>query len=346
MVAEARRAAFLSHANIAQVLDVGLDDGGCFVTTEYVSGVSLASLLAERVIPWPIMVHTAIQVANALDYAHARRDTNRNLLRIVHRSVSAHRILLSSAGGVKLTGFGTMRPGERNLTDYEAKHRSPEQRAHEPVDGRSDAYSLAMILRESLTSDRPIEIDHALSRALMHYPEERSTAGELRDELTRLLHERGEWVSPQQVTELTGDSASVSVSDSASVGVSASVADLVSVASSLEASGALYAAIDYLEAAVELAEADSMESAGAALELYEQLGHLCVRAHVGDRGAQALIAGLDLADGVGRDDYSARLCGLLADLLSQADRLDESREWRERAHRTLGTMHQFRPRTS
>jgi len=162
-------------------------------------------------------------------------------------------------------------------------------------------YSLALVLREGLPTDRPIEIDHAVSRALERYPEKRATAADLRDELTRALHERGEWVSPREVAELVSDS------------------------------GALYAAIDHLEAALEPGGLDPFEDVGATLELYERLGKLCVRAHVGDRGASAMIAGLDLADGVGRDDYAARLCALLAELLGQADRLDESREWRERA---------------
>lgn len=342
---EARQTALLSHANIAQVLDVGRDDGGCFVVTEYVSGVSLASVLAEPV-SWPVMVHIAIQVANALDYAHARRDANQNLLGIVHRSVSAHRILVSTAGGVKLTGFGTTSARRRDLTDYEARHRSPEELAQEPVDGRSDSYSLALVLREGLPPDRPIGIDHAISRALATYPETRSTAGELRDDLTRILHERREWVSPHQLAKLATNSVSVgagaraSASASARVSVSASaspaVSDLVSAASSLEASGALYAAIDYLETAIELSEPPvSFEGADATLALYERLGGLCLRAYVGDRGARAMVAGLDLADGVGRDDCAVRLCELLAELLGQADRIDESRDWRERARRAL-----------
>jgi serine/threonine protein kinase len=333
MIADAKRAAFLSHSNIAQVLDVGKDAGNCYIMTEYVTGVSLASLLPRRALSWPVVVHIAIQVASALDYAHARRDSSQNLLGIVHRGISPHRILLSTGGGVKLTGFGTTWPRREKLTEYEARYRSPEQLGGEPVDGRSDVYSLALVLRESLSSDRPIEIDRALKHALERYPEKRATAGELRDELSRALHERGEWVGPEDISASVSDSVSDSASDSVSASVSASdsVSALLSAARSLEARGALYAAIDRLEVALQPENLDPFEDVEATLALYERLGELCLRAQVGDRGAPAMIAGLDLADGVGHDDSAARLCSLLAQLLAQADRMDESREWRERA---------------
>jgi len=332
MIAEANRSAFLSHANIAQVLDVGVEGGKCFVTTEYVEGTSLASLLAQRPLPWPIIVHIAIQVANALDYAHARRDASQRLLGIVHRGVSPHRILLSAAGGVKLTGFGTRWPGQQELAEHEARHRSPEQLGGEPVDGRSDVYSLALLVQEAIPSDHPIEIDRALSRALERYPENRPTAGELRDDLRTALHERGEWVGAGDLARLISGSASYSASVGGSERAGDPIATLVSTAGALEACGALYAAIDYLEAALEAQNLDRFEDVAETLVLYERFGELCVRAHVGERGAPAVIAGLDLADGVGRDDCFSRLCALLAELLAQADRLDESRDWRERAH--------------
>jgi hypothetical protein len=105
----------------------------------------------------------------------------------------------------------------------------------------------------------------------------------------------------------------------------------VSTAATLESCGALYAAIDHLEAALESQNLDHFEDVDTMLALYERFGELCVRAHVGDRGAPALIAGLDLADAVGRDESFHRLCSLLAELFAHADRLDESRDWLERA---------------
>jgi predicted negative regulator of RcsB-dependent stress response len=67
------------------------------------------------------------------------------------------------------------------------------------------------------------------------------------------------------------------------------------------------------------------------LPLYERLGRLCVQVHAGERGAARMTQALDLADGVGRDDYAALFCRLRGELLAQANRTDESRDWLERA---------------
>jgi hypothetical protein len=67
------------------------------------------------------------------------------------------------------------------------------------------------------------------------------------------------------------------------------------------------------------------------LQLYERLGRLCVEAHVAERGAARMTRAFDLADGLGRDDYAARFCILRSELLGQANRTDESRDWLERA---------------
>ena len=198
--AQASRAATLSHANIAQVLDVVSVGGQSYVVTEYVSGVSLASLLSTgHSLPWPFATQLAIHVASALAYAHARRDSRGRLLGIVHGSVSPHRILLSDAGDVKLTGFGTTldRPKRRSL--YASKYRSPEQVAGEPIDGRSDVYALALVLRESLPTERPASIDGALAAALERYPEHRATADVLRTVLSTICRERGARVTPRDI---------------------------------------------------------------------------------------------------------------------------------------------------
>ncbi len=70
---------------------------------------------------------------------------------------------------------------------------------------------------------------------------------------------------------------------------------------------------------------------GTMLRLYERLGRLCIRAHVGERGTARMARALDLADGLGRDEYAALFCTLHGELLAQANRSDESRDWLERA---------------
>ena len=198
--AQASRAATLSHANITQVLDVVCLGGQSYVVTEYVSGVSLASLLTRgRSLPWPLATQLAIYVASALAYTHARRDSRERLLGIVHGSVSPHRILLSDAGDVKLTGFGTTLGRLERRSRYVSKYRSPEQIAGDPIDGRSDVYALALVLRESLPAERPAAIDAALAAALERYPEHRATAEVLRRDLSTICRERGARVTPRDM---------------------------------------------------------------------------------------------------------------------------------------------------
>jgi hypothetical protein len=135
------------------------------------------------------------------------------------------------------------------------------------------------------------------------YPEYRPTAAELQQELTRILHTAERRVTPADIAALA-------------VG---------------EAQGALFAAIERIELAL-----DSMTLAASAdrpkmLRLYERLGRLCVEARVGERGATRMTRALDLADGLGRDDCAALFCRLRGELLAQANRTDESRDWLERA---------------
>ena len=163
---EARQCASLSHANVAQVLDLGTVDGGCFVATEYVSGPTLAEVFRARPgLRWPAAVHVAREVAVALSYAHARRAPNGELLRLVHRRLTPSRISLSSAGDVKVTGFGTSWAWPP-LGDY----RSPEEARGEPLDGRADVFALGAILRRCLCPQgSPPDLDRLVGRALESY---------------------------------------------------------------------------------------------------------------------------------------------------------------------------------
>ena len=300
MISEAKRAALLSHANIAHVLDVGVVDGTCFVATEYVCGRTLEAVLRTTVeLPWPSVAYIANEVAGALSYAHSRRGPRGELLGLVHQRLSPGRIVLSSAGDVKVTGFGTswawIPPDE---------YRSPEKARGEPVDGRADVFALGAILSRRLPqAGAPKSLRDALDRAMNPYPEYRPTAAELQQELTRILHTAERRVTPADIAALA-------------VG---------------EAQGALFAAIERIELAL-----DSMTLAASAdrpkmLRLYERLGRLCVEARVGERGATRMTRALDLADGLGRDDCAALFCRLRGELLAQANRTDESRDWLERA---------------
>jgi serine/threonine-protein kinase len=196
---EAARGASLSHANLAQVLDVGAVDGVCFVATEHVSGQTLEEVLRVReTLPWPVAAHIAGEVAAALCYAHGRRTPNGELLRLVHRRLAPCRIALSSAGDVKVTGFGTSWAWPP-LDEY----RSPEEARGEPVDGRADVFALGAILHRCLPrTGVPQALRDAVERALQPYPEYRPAAAELQQDLVQILHGAERPVAPRDLAEI------------------------------------------------------------------------------------------------------------------------------------------------
>ena len=196
---EAKQAASLSHANIAQVLDLGVVDERCFVVTEHVPGHTLDAVL--RVTPelrWPVAAHIAAEVAGALSYAHGRRTPNGELLRLVHRRLSVGRVALSSAGDVKVIGFGTSWAWTP-LDEY----RSPEEVRGEPVDGRADVFALGAVLRRCMPqAGVPDALRDLIDWAMQPYPEQRPTAAELRREVTRILHTAERPISPRELAAL------------------------------------------------------------------------------------------------------------------------------------------------
>jgi serine/threonine protein kinase len=189
VVQEAKRAALLSHANIAHVLDLGVCEGACFVATELCPGASLEILLRSvGTLRWPAVAAIGKGAARALHYAHLRRDSNGELLRLIHGRLSPRRIVMGAAGAIKITGFGTSRAWLA-LDVY----RAPEEERSEPIDGRADVFSLGRILDRCLgCGAAPPALEHAIERATEPYQEHRWTAGELEAELTEILHRSGQ----------------------------------------------------------------------------------------------------------------------------------------------------------
>jgi serine/threonine protein kinase len=307
VISEAKQAASLSHANIAQVLDLGFDQGMCFVVTEHVPGHTLDTVLRiTSELPWPVAAHIAGEVAGALSYAHGRRTPNGELLRLVHRRLSGGQIALSSAGDVKVTGFGTS--WARTPLD---EYRSPEEARGEPVDGRADVFALGAVLRRCMPrAGVPDALGDVIDRAMQPYPEQRPTAAELRQEVTRILHTAERPVTPRELAALA-------------------VAHVPQSPSRPDPSSA--ESIEQIERVLDSMTLQPPTDTRMMLQLYERLGRLCVEAHVAERGAAQMTRAFDLADCLGRDDYAARFCMLRSKLLAQANRTDESRDWLERA---------------
>jgi serine/threonine protein kinase len=161
---EARLLAELSHPNIPQVYDLGYADGYWYLAMEYVRGVSLADLCraaAKGSKPMPLAVAIGIvhQVCMALHHAHERRDREGRALRIVHRDVTPHNIMISLDAVVKVLDFGVALTTARIDTDAGVvrgtyAYMGPEQVRGKPLDKRADVFAVGVILHELTTGRR------------------------------------------------------------------------------------------------------------------------------------------------------------------------------------------------
>lgn len=162
LVREAHSAGVLSHPNIVTVYDVLEQDNVAYIVMEYVQGLSLEDLLRTQQLPGAHeLLGILRQVAEALDYAHRKG--------IVHRDIKPANIILSDsvAGaerGAKIADFGVAKIQALEKTQTDAKigtpnYMSPEQIQGLPVDGRSDQFSLGVIVYELLSGEKPFAAD-------------------------------------------------------------------------------------------------------------------------------------------------------------------------------------------
>ena len=163
---EAKVAARLTHPNIVQIFDMGRIDGDYYIAMEYVPGKDLRAILRraqelQRPVPIEIAVIVAIHLCAALDYAHRARDDQGHPLRIVHRDVSPPNVLISYDGDIKLTDFGVAKAAVKvhvtlsGALKGKVLYMAPEQANLQPVDARSDIYSLGVVLYEMLAGRNP-----------------------------------------------------------------------------------------------------------------------------------------------------------------------------------------------
>ena len=151
---EARAAGLLTHPNIVVVFDAGEEDGLYYITMELVEGKSLQSHLdGGMAFPLPRVLRIMEQTCGALQFAHERN--------VVHRDVKPANIMLTADDTVKVTDFGTAKILQFGTMQQTAhvmgtpSYMSPEQVKGRAVDGRSDIFSLGVMLYEMVTGEKP-----------------------------------------------------------------------------------------------------------------------------------------------------------------------------------------------
>ncbi|MBL8787860.1 MAG: serine/threonine protein kinase [Deltaproteobacteria bacterium] len=158
----------LRHAGIAQVLDMGEEQGVFFIAMEYVDGKDLGELLriagaAGRRMPVALVVHVLVALLDALDHAHHAKDAEGRPLGIIHRDVSPSNVMIATTGEVKLLDFGIARAAERlqgsttGAIRGKYSYMSPQQAAGQELDPRSDLFSVGVLAWELLTGTRPFD---------------------------------------------------------------------------------------------------------------------------------------------------------------------------------------------
>lgn len=236
-LSEAKLVARLSHQNVIQIHEMGEIDGDYYIAMEYVRGKALRDVIDElraegRTVPLPHVIELGIKLCEGLGYAHQARDIRGRPMNIVHRDINPHNVLISYDGDLKLIDFGIAKSEMASVNTATGTikgkfvYMSPEQSAADPIDRRSDIFSLGIVLYEMCCLENPFvrqnvvlsleaiqrqevpppstkradagPIDHILAKALAKKVEDRyQTAIEMRDDL-RDLFRNSEVAPPQQ----------------------------------------------------------------------------------------------------------------------------------------------------
>jgi serine/threonine-protein kinase len=225
---EARITAMIQHPNVATVHEMGIEEGTYYLAIEYIHGQNFRDVLRSAarnpdVLHWSHAVQITSEAAAGLHAAHELVGSDGSPLGVVHRDVSPANILVSYGGDVKLIDFGIAYAAERltqtrtGTVKGKAAYMSPEHVCGNPLDRRSDIFSLGTVLYEAVTMrrlfradneaatllrvrdcvvppprksnpDLPVELEKILLKALAPERDDRfATAGEFSEELQQLL---------------------------------------------------------------------------------------------------------------------------------------------------------------
>ena len=240
-IQEAKISVALGHAHIGQVYELGKVDERYFIAMEFIAGQTLLSMARRAgesgaALPASLACYVGATVADALDYAHRKTDVQGAALRIVHRDVTPQNIMVSYEGEVKLIDFGVASAAtalsrtQPGIIVGKFGYMSPEQVRGRPLDGRSDVFSLGIVMHEILTGRRlfaaptvpevlamvrggnipvpstlnpriPSSLDSIVLAALERDVEKRLTSGAMAASLRRVLALEPTYVSAMSISD-------------------------------------------------------------------------------------------------------------------------------------------------
>ena len=164
---EAEAASKMTHHNIVNLLDVGMDNDNRYLVMEYVQGKTLKEVIQERgKLTSPLACQITIRILSALEHAHRNG--------IVHRDIKPQNILVHADGHIKVADFGIARiANSSTLTRGDnvmgsVHYFSPEQARGENAQATSDIYSTGVVLYEMLTGRVPFDGDNPVAVAMQH----------------------------------------------------------------------------------------------------------------------------------------------------------------------------------
>lgn len=243
---EAKVAVRLQHPSIVQILELGKIDDSFFIAMELLNGKDLKTIRkrlkrVDLLMPVEQSAYTIAQVCEGLDYAHRKTDDKMNSLNIVHRDISPQNMMISYEGTVKLIDFGIAKAKSKStktqagMLKGKFSYMSPEQVSGQPIDRRSDIFSLGVVFFEMLTGKRlflgkndvetlekirkaevpppsvfnstvPPEIDRIVFKALAKDREERyQWASEFAEDLKKFSYSSGKNFTRQDMMNFMGE---------------------------------------------------------------------------------------------------------------------------------------------
>ena len=177
---EAQAVARLSHPNIVNIYDVGIEDGINYIVMELAEGITLKEYIRKKGYLTPKeTVEISTQIASAISHAHKNH--------IIHRDIKPQNILVSDTGIIKVTDFGIAKATSSNTVTSTATamgsvhYISPEQAKGRFCDEKSDIYSLGITMYEMVTGHVPFDHENGVTIALMHLQNEITPPSEIRD---------------------------------------------------------------------------------------------------------------------------------------------------------------------